>query len=68
MLKYKIRIKLFVLNLRKQEVFVCCVRRSAIVIEFLLARVDMDNDNRFTVVILCNKLRLSNSLRSCSRM
>jgi hypothetical protein len=51
---YKIRIQLFVLNLREIEVFVCYVRR--IVIELLLARVAMDNDNRVTVVCLCNKL------------
>jgi len=56
MLKYKVRIKLFVLNLREQEVFMCCVHRIAIAIEFLLEFVDMDNDNRFTVVSLCMKL------------
>jgi hypothetical protein len=54
MLKYKVRIQSFVLNLREQKVFMYCVRRIAIAIEFLLARVDMDNDNRFTVVNLCN--------------
>jgi hypothetical protein len=48
-LKYKVRIKLFVLNLREQEVFMCCVRRIFIAIEFLLACVDMDNDTRFTL-------------------
>jgi len=66
MLKYKIRIKLFVLHLREQEVFVCCVRRIAIAIESLLALVDMDNDNRFTVVSLRNKLCLCNIL--CSEL
>jgi len=62
MLKYKARIKLFALNLREQEMFMCCVRRIAIAIEFLLACVDMGNDNRFTVVSLCNKLCLCHFL------
>ena len=51
-LKYKISMKLSVLNLREQEAFAYCVRRIAI--EFLLPRADMDNDNRSTVFCLCN--------------
>jgi len=52
MLKYKVSIKLFVLNLREQEVFMCCVPRITIAIEFLLSCVNMDNDNRFIIVSL----------------